>query len=55
MEETRNVGEELKGGGIAWNRRRARNETILCFLLDVFYYFAISYFRIFLQINMVTT
>jgi len=57
MEETRNVGEELKGGEeVTRNRRRARNETILYFLLDVFYYFPISYFRIFfLQINTVTT
>ena len=55
MEETRNVGEELKGGEVTRNRRRARNETILYFLLDVFYYFPISYFRIFLQISMVTT
>jgi len=58
MEETRNVGEELKwgaGGGVTRNRRRARNETIPYFRLDVFYYLPMSYFRIFLQINMVTT
>ena len=53
MEETRNVGEELKGGsgsggrGVTRNRRRARNETIPYFLLDVFYYFPMSYFSYF--------